>query len=157
MNKNAIVTGASRGIGREIAKRLAADGFSVVVNYAGNAAKAEDVVHEISANGGRAFAVKADVSRAEEVAALFDRALTELGSVDVVVHSAGIMPLSPIADNNVEQFDNVIATNLRGAFLVLAQAARRGRTRRANRGPVEQRLGKVLSRIRGLYRFEVRS
>ena len=65
MTKNVIVTGASRGIGREIAKRLGADGFSVVVNYAGNATKAEEVTNEITANGGRAFAMKADVSKAE--------------------------------------------------------------------------------------------
>lgn len=124
MTKNAIVTGGSRGIGREIAKRLAADGFTVVVNYAENAAKADEVTREISDNGGQVLAVKADVSRAEEVTELFDRVLSRLGSVDVLVHSAGMMLLSPIADGKVEQFDKVIATNLRGTFLVLAQAAR---------------------------------
>jgi 3-oxoacyl-[acyl-carrier protein] reductase len=124
MAKAAIVTGASRGIGREIARRLAADGFSVVVNYAGNAAKADEVVHEINAEGGRAIAFRANVSKAEEVAQLFDHTLGELGQIDVVVHSAGIMTLSPIVANDVLQFDNVITTNLRGTFLVLAQAAR---------------------------------
>jgi 3-oxoacyl-[acyl-carrier protein] reductase len=124
MTKNAIITGGSRGIGGEIATRLASDGFSVVVNYAGNAAKAEELTREITDKGGRALALKADVSRTEEVTRLFERTLAELGSIDVVVHSAGIMRLSPIADNKVEQFDDVIATNLHGAFLVLAQAAK---------------------------------
>jgi 3-oxoacyl-[acyl-carrier protein] reductase len=125
MMKSAIVTGASRGIGRAIAKRLAADGFSVVINYGGNAAKAEEVAHEISRDGGRATAIKADVSKPQEVASLFDRTLAEFGSVDVVVHSAGIMLLSQITENQVEIFDDVIATNLRGTFLVLGQAAQK--------------------------------
>jgi 3-oxoacyl-[acyl-carrier protein] reductase len=123
MAKTAIVTGASRGIGREIAKRLATDGFSVVVNYAGNAAKADETVNEIKAAGGHAIAAKANVAKEEEVGQLFEQTLGTLGQIDVVVHNAGIMTLSPIIKNDVQQFDSVIATNLRGAFLVLSQAA----------------------------------
>ncbi len=123
MRKTAIVTGASRGIGRTIALRLAADGFGVVVNYAGNAAKAEEVVNEITSTGGRALAVQADVANPEDVKQLFDKTLKSFGQIDVVVNNAGIMPLSPIAKGDVETFDKVIATNLRGTFLVLSQAA----------------------------------
>jgi 3-oxoacyl-[acyl-carrier protein] reductase len=124
MAKTAIVTGASRGIGREIAKRLATDGFSVVVNYSANAAQADEAISEIQAAGGKAIAVKANVSKENEVEQLFEHTITTLGSIDVVVHSAGIMSLSPIIDNDVQLFDNTIATNLRGTFLVLAQAAK---------------------------------
>ena len=121
--KTAIVTGASGGIGRAVAKRLAQDGFAVVLNYAGNADKAEQAVSEIKAAAGQAIAVKADLSKEDDVASLFERSLSKLGQVDVVVHSAGVMPLSPIIKNDVKQFDEVIATNLRSTFLVLAQAA----------------------------------
>jgi len=121
----AIVTGASGGIGRAVVRRLSRDGFSVVVSYAGNAAKAEEAVTEITAAGGRAIAVPADVADAAEVDRLFEKAVDTFGSIDVVVHCAGIMPLRPIAGGDLEVFDKVIATNLRGAFLVLGQAARR--------------------------------
>jgi 3-oxoacyl-[acyl-carrier protein] reductase len=121
--KTAIVTGGSGGIGRAVALRLAKDGFAVVVNYAGNAGKAEAVVAEIKANDGRAIAVQADVANAAEVGRLFKETLDVFGAIDVVVNCAGIMPLSPIAKGDVEVFDRVIDTNLRGTFLVLAQAA----------------------------------
>ncbi|MBD2309734.1 SDR family oxidoreductase [Chroococcidiopsis sp. FACHB-1243] len=124
MAKTAIVTGGSRGIGREIAKRLAADGFSVVVNYSASSAKADEAVSEIQDAGGNAIAIKANVSKESEVEQLFEHTITTLGSIDVVTHSAGIMALSPIIDNDVQLFDSVIETNLRGTFLVLAQAAR---------------------------------
>jgi 3-oxoacyl-[acyl-carrier protein] reductase len=119
----AIVTGASGGIGRAVTIRLARDGFGVVVNYAGNAAKAAGVVEEIKSAGGKAVAVQADVAKAAEVERLFKETLDAFGRIDVVVNSAGIMPLSPIAKGDVETFDKVISTNLRGTFLVLAQAA----------------------------------
>jgi 3-oxoacyl-[acyl-carrier protein] reductase len=123
MAKTAIVTGASRGIGRSIAKRLAKDGFSVVVNYAGNSAQAQAAVDEIRAADGDAVAIQADIANAEQVKALFQKTIETFGTVDVVVNNAGIMPLSPIAKGDIEIFDKVIATNLRGTFLVLAQAA----------------------------------
>ena len=123
MGRNAIITGASGGIGRAVAERLARDGFSVVLNYAGNAAKAEEAVSAITAAGGRAAALKADVASATDVEQLFKQAGERVGTIDVVIHCAGIMPLRPIADGDVAMFDNVIATNLRGTFLVLAQAA----------------------------------
>jgi 3-oxoacyl-[acyl-carrier protein] reductase len=106
-----------------VAKRLAADGFAVVVNYASNAKEADTVVTEIQSSGGRAMAIKADVGNEADVENLFAEALKAFGSVDVVVNNSGIMPLSPIGKADVATFDRVIQTNLRGAFLVMAQAA----------------------------------
>jgi 3-oxoacyl-[acyl-carrier protein] reductase len=122
--KVAVVTGGSGGIGRAVTARLARDGFAVTVHYAGNAAKAEEAVSEIKGLGGAAIAIRADVAAADDVERLFQATLDAFGRVDVVVHTAGIMPLSPIAKGDVETFDKVIATNLRGTFLVLSQAAR---------------------------------
>lgn len=123
MSKTAIVTGASRGIGRSVAKRLARDGFAVVVNYASSAGQADEAVTEIKAAGGQAIAVKGDVADAQDMERLFRETLKQLGRIDVVVNNAGIMPLSPIGNGDLEVFDKVIRTNLRGTFLVLAQAA----------------------------------
>src|SRR3989442_11291890 len=120
---SAIITGASGGIGGSIAKRLAKDGFSAVVNYAGKPAPAQAVVAEIKAAGGQGIAVQADVANAEDVERLFKESMDAFGRPDVVVHCAGIMPLFPIASGDVAAFDKVIATNLRGTFLVFAQAA----------------------------------
>lgn len=124
MPKAAVVTGASRGIGRAVARRLARDGFAVVVNYASSAGQAEAAVAEIKSAGGEAIAVKADVANPADVERLFEETLKTFGALDVVVNNSGIMPLSPIEKGDVELFDRVIATNLRGTFLVLAQAAR---------------------------------
>jgi 3-oxoacyl-[acyl-carrier protein] reductase len=121
---SAIVTGASRGIGRAVATRLASDGFTVAANYAGNATKAEEVVSAINSSGGKAIAVQADVANAAYVERLFKEAVDTFGGIKVVVNCAGIMPLSPIAGGDLELFDKVIATNLRGTFVVLGQAAR---------------------------------
>ncbi|MGN4190751.1 SDR family oxidoreductase [Burkholderia gladioli] len=121
----AIVTGGSRGIGRAIATRLAADGFAVVVNYAGNAAAAQETVGAIVEAGGTAIAVQGDVASEADVARLFDTTVERFGSVDVVVNSAGVMSMAAIDTEQLEAFDRTIATNLRGAFLVLAQATRR--------------------------------
>jgi len=123
MKKTAIVTGASRGIGRTVARRLAQDGFAVVVNYLNNSEEAEGVVAEVKGIGGDAISVKADVANQADVERLFEVTMKKFGSIDVVVNNSGIMPLSPIGKGDVELFDKVISTNLRGTFLVLAQAA----------------------------------
>ena len=122
--KTAIITGASGGIGRAVALRLARDGFAVVVNYAGSAGKAQGVVNEIKSVGGQTIALQADVANPSQVERLFRDTLDTFRKIDVVVNCAGIMPLGHIADGDVETFDKVIATNLRGAFLVLWQAAK---------------------------------
>ena len=122
-SRTALITGASGGIGKAVAKRLAKDGFDIVVHYAGNPAKAEELVAEIKQGDGKAVAIKADVAVAAEVENLFKSSLEQFGHIDVVVHLAGIMPLFPISGGDVESFDKVISTNLRGTFLVLSQAA----------------------------------
>jgi 3-oxoacyl-[acyl-carrier protein] reductase len=124
-SKVALVTGASRGIGAAIARRLASDGFAVVVNYAGQASAAEALVQEIREGGGRAVALAADVSRSEDVKRLFDAAEQQFGGVDVLVNNAGIMSLAPIAEMDDETFDALVSINLKGTFNTLREAGRR--------------------------------
>ncbi|MEV4969391.1 SDR family oxidoreductase [Streptomyces scopuliridis] len=121
----AILTGGSRGIGRESAERLAADGFAVVLNYAGNTTEAEAAVAAITAAGGRAMAFRADVADETAVAALFDAAEDAYGGIDVVVHAAGVMTLAPLAETDLDALDRMHRTNIRGTFVVDQQAARR--------------------------------
>ena len=124
-NKVAIVTGASRGIGAAIAERLARDGFTVIVNYAGNAEAAQKVVQEIEKQGGRAVAAQADVSDADAVKRMFDSAESAFGGVDVLVNNAGILDNAPLAEVSDESFDRQIAINLKGTFNGLREAAKR--------------------------------
>jgi len=121
----AVVTGGSRGIGGAVARRLAADGFRVVIGYAGNHAEADTTVKQIETNRGAAIAVQADVADETAVAALFDRADALFGGVDVVVHAAGRMKLQRIADLDLADLDALHRTNIRGTFVVAQQAARR--------------------------------
>ena len=121
--KSVIVTGASRGIGRAVAIRLARDGFAVAVNYAGNATKAQEVVTEIKSSNGHAIAIQGDVANVSDVDSLFKKTIDAFGGINAVVNCAGIMPLSPISEGNLELFDKVIATNLRGTFVVLGKAS----------------------------------
>lgn len=123
----AIVTGGSRGIGRQSAERLAADGQAVVIAYANSDQEANDAVAAIRAAGGTATAIKVDVSDELAVETLFARTEQTYGGVDVVVHAAGIMILKPLAEFGVDDFDRLQRVNVRGTFLVNQQAARRVR------------------------------
>jgi 3-oxoacyl-[acyl-carrier protein] reductase len=124
-SKVAIVTGASRGIGAAVGDRLAVDGFTVVINYSGDVTSAETLARKIEAKGGRAIAVKADVSDASAVRAMFDAAERAFGGVDVLVNNAGIMKLAKVADSDDALFDQQIAVNLKGSFNAMREAARR--------------------------------
>ncbi|HEX3788968.1 MAG TPA: SDR family oxidoreductase [Pseudonocardiaceae bacterium] len=121
----AIVTGGSRGIGRETVGRLAAEGYAVVINYAGNKTEADNAVAELIGKGGQAIAVQADVADETAVAALFDQAEAAFGGVDVVVNAAGLMILAPLADFDLDALDRMHRTNIRGTFVIDQQAAKR--------------------------------
>lgn len=125
--KVALVTGSSRGIGAAVAKRLAQDGFKVIVNAVSNNALGEGIVAQIRSAGGEAAYVQANISSAPDVQRLFDASERAFGGVDVVVNSAGIMRLAPFAQMSDEDFNRMMDTNLKGAFFVIREAARRVR------------------------------
>ncbi|MFD1862443.1 3-oxoacyl-[acyl-carrier-protein] reductase [Planococcus chinensis] len=134
--KTAIITGASRGIGAEIARKLAAAGAKVVVNYSGSQEKAEAVVEEIKAGGGEAIAVKANVSDAEAVKALVDEAMQAFGSVDILVNNAGITRDNLMMRMKDDEWDDVINTNLKGVFIC---------TKAVTRQMMKQRAGRIIN------------
>ena len=122
--KVALVTGASRGIGRETALTLAGYGAAVIVNYNGSKERADEVVAEIVGNGGRALAVQANVASAPEIERLFTEALAAFGRIDILVNNAGITKDNLILKMSEEEFDAVLDTNLKGAFLCMKHAAK---------------------------------
>jgi len=124
-SKIAIVTGAAGGIGAAVSERLAADGFTVVVNYAGSAAAAEALVAKIEAAGGKAVSHQADIADSAAVARMFDTAEAAFGGVDVLVNNAGIMQLATLAESDDALFDRQMAVNLKGSFNTLREASRR--------------------------------
>jgi len=123
--KVAIVTGASRGIGRAIALRLSQEGASVVVNYARGAEQAKDVVSAIEAAGGKALAVQADVSKTAEIRDLFDRTQETYSQIDILVNNAGVILYKPVAEVTEAEFDNLFAINVKGTFFACQEAAKR--------------------------------
>jgi 3-oxoacyl-[acyl-carrier protein] reductase len=123
----ALVTGGSRGIGAAISERLAAEGFAVAIDYAGRRDAAEQLAERIRANGGEAIALQADVADPAAVQALFDAVEARFGGIDVVVNSAGVMQLAPLAASDDAQFERMVAINLKGSFNAMREAARRVR------------------------------
>src|ERR1035437_190314 len=123
--KVALVTGASRGIGRAIALRLAQDGAAVVVNYATNTASAGEVVANIQKAGGKARAGQADVSQVQAIDNLFDAALRHFGKLDILINNAGVIFSKPLADTSEEEFDRLMSINVKGTFFACQQAAKR--------------------------------
>ncbi|AKG36698.1 SDR family oxidoreductase [Paenibacillus durus] len=121
--KVALVTGASRGIGRKIAEELAEQGAKVVVNYASSPAKAEEVVAGIKQSGGEAVAIQADISKVAEVESLFKKTLDAYGQLDILVNNAGIIITKPLANITEEDFDKQFAINVKGTFFAIQQAA----------------------------------
>lgn len=134
--KVAVVTGASRGIGRAIALKLADEGAKVVVNYSGSQAKAEEVVTMIQENGGEAIAVQASVSQTEEVTVLMDKAVKTFGSLDILVNNAGITRDNLLMRMKEDEWDDVLATNLKGVFLC---------TKAVTRQMMKQRAGRIIN------------
>jgi len=124
-DKVAIITGASRGIGAEIAKAIAQAGASVIINYANNRSAADLIVSEIKKLGGNAIPVRADVSNSVEVKALFDAAITHFGKIDILINNAGTAIFKAIQDTSEEELDRIFAINVKGTFYCLREAATR--------------------------------
>lgn len=131
--KSAIVTGASRGIGREIALLLAKEGARVAVNYSGSKDKADDVVKSITESGGEAFAIQADVSDADGVKNMVDKTLEIFGSIDILVNNAGITRDNLLMRMKEDEWDDVININLKGVFLCTKGVTRQMMRQRAGR------------------------
>ncbi|WHI53293.1 SDR family oxidoreductase [Microbulbifer sp. MLAF003] len=125
MEKVALVTGASRGIGAAIATRLAKDNFTILVNFVGNFNAAEKLVNQIDAAGGKAVTVQADVSDSSAVTKLFESVEATFGGIDAVINSAGIMKLATLAESKEEDFDTMVAVNLKGTFNTMREACKR--------------------------------
>lgn len=134
--KVAVVTGASRGIGRAIALKLADEGAKVIVNYSGSQAKAEEVVAAIQEAGGEALAVQASVAKSDEVAALMDAAVKTFGSLDILVNNAGITRDNLLMRMKENDWDDVMDTNLKGVFLC---------TKAVTRQMMKQRAGRIIN------------
>ena len=123
--KVALITGASRGIGATLAQRLADDGFAVAINYAHSATEAEALVQRITAEGGRAVAIQADVASSADVRRLFDEAEAALGKLDVLINNAGVLKMMPLADSTDELYEHTFNINTRGTFNTLREATKR--------------------------------
>ena len=121
----AVVTGASRGIGAAVARRLARDGFALAVNYTSSPSQAQALVAELQAGGAKAIAVKADVASSEEVRAMFDATEQRLGKVDVLVNNAGVLKTASLAEHSDALYDQSFDINVRGTFNTLREAATR--------------------------------
>lgn len=121
----AIVTGASRGIGAEVARRLARDGFAVAINYASSSKEADALAVELAAQGTKAIAVKANVADAGEVRAMFGTVEQQLGKIDVLVNNAGVLKALPLAETSDALYDQTFDINVRGTFNTLREAAAR--------------------------------
>ena len=135
-HKVVLVTGGSRGIGRAVALACAREGANVIINYAGNAKAAQEVVEKITELGRRALAVQADVSKLEDVERLVQEALDDFGRIDVLVNNAGITRDNLIMRMKEEDWDAVLATNLKGVFLC---------TKAVTKGMMKQRSGRVIN------------
>src|ERR1044072_4395836 len=142
INKVILVTGASRGIGAAVAKKIAGEGAKVIINYAGNKEEADQTVQLIKDAGGNAIALKADVSKAAEVTAMFDAAIAHFGKIDVLVNNAGIMITKLLKDTTDEDFSRQFDINVRGTFNTLREAA----TKLANNGTIIN-LSTTLTRV----------
>jgi 3-oxoacyl-[acyl-carrier protein] reductase len=127
--KTALVTGGSRGIGRAIAERLAANGASIVINYVRSPQGAQEVVKDVLAKGGKAVAIQANVAKPAEVRRLFDEAEKAVGHLDIVVANAGVHIEKPLIESTEEDYDYVFDINTKGVFFTLQEAARRVRDR----------------------------
>ncbi|PWV54464.1 SDR family oxidoreductase [Chitinophaga sp. S165] len=131
-NKVILVTGASRGIGAAIARKISSEGAKVIINYAGGKEAADGVVAELKAKGGDAIAIQADVSKSDDVRNLFDAAIAHYGRIDVLINNAGIMILKTIKDTTDEDFQRQFDINVRGTFNTLREAS----TKLADKGTI---------------------
>lgn len=155
MTKTIVITGGSRGIGAATARLAGKRGWSVAINYLGNSEAAEATRRAVEAAGGKATAVKGDVSREADVVALFDAAAKAFGGIDGVVNNAGTIgsPPSPLADMSLARIERTVAVNFVGAYLVAREAVRRMGKKRGGKGGVIVNLSSAAARLGGSGEF----